>query len=117
MVDGTDQKVPDWKHSGTGLVAIIYDTYQNDVKLAVFDKDTVRLLWCLKWTNFIKFQMSKSNSNKFYIIDTSEDYLEHVSLLYENKDAIGSDKDLAKLIMTSGWEDEGPSGGSLGGLP
>lgn len=40
-----------------------------------------------------------------------------IKVLYENKDAIASDKDLAKLIMTSGWEDEGPSGGSLGGRP
>ncbi|MFK7804059.1 MAG: hypothetical protein AB8G95_20660 [Anaerolineae bacterium] len=58
-----------------------------------------------------------TESFSFEALAASNNSSQVIKMLSENVDAIGSDKDLAKLIMTSGWEDEGPRTGGLGGWP
>jgi len=51
--------------------------------MTLFDKNDIRLLWCLKWTEFVNFQIPTSN---FHIINTEADDTHHVGILYENRD-------------------------------
>ena len=98
VIDADGKTSPDWFYFGTGMTAIIYDTERNDVKMTLFDKNDIRLLWCLKWTEFVNFQMPTSN---FHIINTEADDTHHVGILYENKDVAELIANTVTLIYDS----------------
>ena len=74
----------DWFYFGMGLVAIIYDPEKNDVKITMFERNDVRLVWSLKWTDIV--QVVKPAPN-FHILNSMENgKTQHVGILYENRD-------------------------------
>jgi len=83
MFDFDGKTSPNWFYFGTGIISVIYDSDEGDIMLALFNETDVRLLWCLKWADFIKFQTQTSN---FHILNTKEDSSHHVGILYDNKD-------------------------------
>ncbi|XP_066913675.1 uncharacterized protein [Clytia hemisphaerica] len=96
-VDNQTTDNPDWVYFGMGIVALIYDHEQNDVKMTLFDRNEVRLMWCLKWTTKVATQMTMSN---FYTITNNiED--QHIGILFENKDVAELIAQTISLIFES----------------
>lgn len=84
VTDHTEElkSTPNWLYLATGLVTVIYDDENNDVKLAFFDRHSAYLHWSLKWDDFVSCQMSSSNVQ---IINTDRDNQEDVRIVYENQ--------------------------------
>ena len=88
----------DWFYFGTGLVAIIYDPEQNDLKLTMFERNGIRLVWSVKWTDNVR--VTRSGAPNFHIVSSNScsdgkvvknnkqnvNDEQHVGILYENRD-------------------------------
>ena len=97
-IDADGKTWPDWFYFGTGVISIIYDTKNRDITIALFEKHSLRLLWCLKWAEFITFEIPTSS---FHIINTKEDFSQHVGILYENKNVADLMLNAFKLLSES----------------
>ena len=91
IFDFDGKSSPNWFYFATGIVAIIYDKSHDDLLLTLFDCTEVRLLWCLKWAEYIRLHVTTS---QFHILNTKSDFSNHVGILYDNKD-------VADLILTT----------------
>ena len=91
IFDFDGKSSPNWFYFATGIVAIIYDKSHDDLLITLFDCTKVRLLWCLKWAEYIRLHVTTS---QFHILNTKSDFSNHVGILYDNKD-------VADLILTT----------------
>ena len=91
IFDFDGKSSPNWFYFATGIVAIIYDKSHEDLLITLFDCKEVRLLWCLKWADYIRLHVTTS---QFHILNTKSDFSNHVGILYDNKD-------VADLILTT----------------
>ena len=82
VIDSDGKTSPDWFYFGTGVIAIIYDAKTEDLKIALFEETSIRLLWCMNWASYVTIHTQTSH---FHILNTKSDYSQHVGFLYENK--------------------------------
>ena len=82
IIDSDGKTSPDWFLFDSGVIALVYDVGYMDFTIALFDKVSVRLSWCLKWSPSLT--LTKPNAN-FHVLNTKPDSSAHVGILYENK--------------------------------
>ena len=81
-----DDSELDWFYFGMGLVAIIYDPEKNDVKMTMFERNDVRLVWSLKWTDIVRVAKPAPNFHILNSMTENGKSQQHVGILYENRD-------------------------------
>lgn len=92
IIDNQGKTSPDWVFFANGIVSIVYDPHQkHDFMLTFFEKISNRLLWCLRWAEYVQVEAHTSN---FHVINTQKDFSENVGVLYENRD-------VAELILNA----------------
>lgn len=83
IIDSEGKTSPNWVYFATGLTTIINDSETNEVMLTLFDTDSTRLLWMLKLNENTHIYAPNSC---FHVVNTRDDFNQHVGFLYENKE-------------------------------
>lgn len=82
VIDADGKTSPDWFYFDTGVLAIVYGASRKDLKITLFQKSSIRLLWYMIWADFVTVQPQTSN---FHVLNTNPCFTEHVGFMIENK--------------------------------